>query len=281
MAVDAAASRHWADWRSPDFARLDRARAIAVLPVAAIEQHGPHLPQTVDADLAHGIVEAALPHLPPELPALFLPPLSIGYSPEHLGFAGTLSLKADTVLRLWGDVAESVAASGLRRLLLLNIHGGNVGLLDVAARDWRQRLGLTVVSSSWFNWPLIGPDGEDVSARFSAAEHRFGVHAGQIETAMMLALRPERVDMAAARDFASSSQRRAALCPLLGDGRSAKLAWMAQELNPAGATGHAAAARAEDGRAVLDAAGRALARLLVDFDRWGAAMADAPDTAAG
>ena len=261
-------SRHWADWVSADFAQLDKARAIAVLPVAAIEQHGPHLPLSVDADLAAGIVAAALPHLPATLPALFLPVQAIGYSPEHLGFAGTLSLRAHTVLHLWGELAECVAATGVRRLLLFNTHGGNVGLLDVAARDWRTRLGLTVFHTSWFNLPLIGADGEDVRQRFSAHEHRFGAHAGQIETAMMLALRPERVRMAAAARFHSASEERAARWPLLGDGRSAKLAWAAEDYNPQGAVGDAAAARAEDGQALIDAAGRALAQLLVEFDGW-------------
>lgn len=250
-----------------DFAALDLTRTIAVLPLGATEQHGPHLPLSVDSDLARGIADACTPHLPAELPALFLPLQPVGYSPEHADFAGTLSLKAETVIRLWTDIAESVAASGVRKLLLFNTHGGNVGLLDVVARDWRQRLGLLVYGVSWFNLPLTAPDGSDVMARFSAAEQRFGVHGGQIETAMMLALAPERVRRAEARDFASSAQARARDFAILGNGRSAKLAWAAQDLNPAGAAGNAVAATPEDGQALIDAAGRALARVLVEIDR--------------
>ena len=110
--------RHWQDLTAPEFAALDRARTIAVLPVAATEQHGPHLPLSVDADIARGVIDAALPHLPADLPVLFLPPQVVGFSPEHTAFAGTLTLKADTLMRLWTELAESVAAAGVpvRRL---------------------------------------------------------------------------------------------------------------------------------------------------------------------
>lgn len=259
--------RFWHDLATTDFAALPLERTIAVLPVAATEQHGPHLPLSVDADLAHGIIDTALPHLPPELPVLFLPAQDIGYSPEHTAFAGTLTLKAETVIRLWTEIAESVAASGVRKLLIFNTHGGNVGLLDVVARDLRARLGLLVYTASWFNLPLRGAGGEDVGMRFSADEHRFGVHGGQIETAMMRALKPGRVRMQAAQDFHSASRDRAAAFPILGNGRSAKLAWAAQDYNPAGAMGNAVAATAEDGRALLESAGSALAQLLIEIDR--------------
>ncbi|MCY7369770.1 MAG: creatininase family protein [Polaromonas sp.] len=258
--------RFWADLKSPDFARLDRTRAIAVLPVAAIEQHGPHLPLSVDAALVDGVVAAALVHLPADLPVLFLPTQAVGFSPEHSAFAGTLSLKADTVLRLWTELAESVAASGVKKMLLLNSHGGQVGLLDVVARDLRARLGMLVYSTSWFNLPLPDSQGGSVAERFSPHEHRFGIHAGEIETSMMLALQPERVDMAQAQNFASSAQQRFEKFSLLGDGRSAKLAWQMQDYNAHGAAGNAAAATAEKGRDVLDAAGRSLAQLLVEID---------------
>ena len=260
-------ARYWADLTTTDFAQLDLARTIAVLPVGAVEQHGPHLPLSVDADLVDGIVRAALPHLASDAPVLFLPTLALGYSPEHAAFAGTLTLKADTVLRLWTDVAESVAASGVRKLVLFNAHGGQVSLMDVAARDWRARLGMLVYSVSWFNLPLRTPEGEDINARFAPAEHRFGIHAGQIETAMMLALKPERVQMDRAEHFHSSSEWRAQHFPILGNGRSAKLAWQIQDYHPSGAVGNAAAATPEDGHALVQAAGRALAGLLAEVDR--------------
>lgn len=260
-------SRFWADLATTDFAALDRARAIAVLPVAATEQHGPHLPLSVDADLVDGVVQACLPHLPADLPALFLPTQTVGFSPEHAAFAGTLTLKADTLIHLWTDMAESVAASGVKKLVFFNSHGGQVGLMDVVARDLRARLGMLVYSVSWFNLPLLDAAGQEVNALFSAQEHRFGVHAGDVETSMMLALRPERVRMAAAQNFHSTSQDRAVNFPILGNGKSAKLAWQMQDYNPHGAAGNAMAATADKGQALLQAAGRSLARLLDEMDR--------------
>ena len=262
-----AAARYWSDLSTADFASLDRARAIAVLPVAATEQHGPHLPLSVDTDIVDGVVAAALPHIAPDLPALFLPTQAVGFSPEHTRFAGTLTLKAETLMRVWTEIGECVAASGVRKLVLFNSHGGQVGALDLVARDLRARLGLLVYSVNWFHLPLLDAQGQDVNARFSAEEHRFGIHAGDVETSLMLALRPGRVRMERAGYFRSSSQDRAERFATLGNGKSAKLGWMMQDYNPEGAVGHAAAATAEKGHALLDAAGRALARLLEEIDQ--------------
>jgi creatinine amidohydrolase len=262
-------SRYWADWTTRDFAQAQThgtlENTIAVLPVAATEQHGPHLPLNVDSALVDGVVAAALAYLPVDVPALFLPTQAVGLSPEHAAFAGTLTLKSETVIRLWTDIGESVAASGVKKLVLLNSHGGQVGVMDIVARDLRARLGLLVYSVNWFGLPLVGPQGEDVNALFSAHEHRFGIHAGDIETSMMLALHPAQVDMAQAQNFASTSETRAQQFAILGNGKSAKLGWQIQDYNPAGAVGNAAAATADKGRAVLDAAGRALAQLLAEI----------------
>ena len=266
-AAQAASIRFWADLKSPDFASLDLARCIAVLPVAAIEQHGPHLPLNVDATLADGVVQATLPHLQADFPVLFLPTQSIGFSPEHTAFAGTLTLKAVTVIHLWTEIAESVAATGVKKLVLLNSHGGQVGMLDIVARDLRARLGMLVYSVNWFNLPLVGENGQLVNELFSAEEHRFGIHAGDIETSMMLALKPDQVDMTKAQDFHSSSKDRAQKFAILGDGKSAKLAWQMQDYNAQGAAGNASAATADKGRAVLGAAGRSLAKLLGEIDQ--------------
>ena len=271
-------SRFWADLCTRDFAQLDPARTIAVLPVAATEQHGPHLPLSVDSVLADGIVAASLPHLAPELRVLFLPTQAVGLSPEHARFPGTLTLKTETVLRLWTDIGESVAAAGVRKLLLFNSHGGQVSVLDLVARDLRARLNLLVYSCSWFNLPLHDASGHDLNALFSAEEHRFGIHGGEIETSMMLALAPQRVQMDQARHFASTAQARAQQFPILGNGRSAKLGWQTQDYHPAGAVGNAAAATAAKGEALVQAAGRALAQLLAELDRLPlSTLVDQPD----
>lgn len=260
-------ARYWSDLSTADFATVDKARAIAVLPLAATEQHGPHLPLSVDTDIVNGVIAAALPHLAADLPALFLPTQAVGFSPEHTRFAGTLTLKAETLIRVWTELGECVAASGVRKLVLLNSHGGQVGALDLVARDLRARLGLLVYSVNWFNLPLTDAQGHDVNALFSADEHRFGIHAGDVETSMMRALRPQCVRMERAEYFRSTSQDRAERFVTLGNGRSAKLGWMMQDYNANGAVGNAAAATAEKGHALLDAAGRALARLLTEIDQ--------------
>ena len=271
-------SRFWADLCTRDFAQLDPARTIAVLPVAATEQHGPHLPLSVDSVLADGIVAASLPHLAPELSVLFLPTQAVGLSPEHARFPGTLTLKTETVLRLWTDIGESVAAAGVRKLLLFNSHGGQVSVLDLVARDLRARLNLLVYSCSWFNLPLHDAQGQDLNALFSAEEHRFGIHGGEIETSMMLALAPQRVQMDQARHFASTAQARAQQFPILGNGHSAKLGWQTQDYHPAGAVGHAAAATASKGEMLVQAAGRSLAQLLAELDRLPlSTLVDQPD----
>ncbi|MCB1980151.1 MAG: creatininase family protein, partial [Burkholderiaceae bacterium] len=225
-------SRFWSDLGTRDFAKLAASaaleRTVAVLPVAATEQHGPHLPVAVDAAILQGVIEAALPHLPADLPVLFLPPQNVGLSPEHIRFPGTLTLEPATLIALWTQLGESVARAGIRKLLLFNSHGGQVSVMDIVARELRARCGLLVYSASWFSLPLPG----DVSARFGADEHRFGIHAGAIETSMMLHLAPQRVRMDQAQNFHSSAQDRAARFPLLGNGRSAKLGWQMQDYHP-------------------------------------------------
>jgi creatinine amidohydrolase len=260
----------WSDLNTQDFASLNKSRAIAVLPLAATEQHGPHLPLSVDTDIVNGVVRIAMPILKeaaPDLPVYFLPTQAIGLSPEHAAFPGTLTLKPETLMRLWTDIAESVNAAGIHKLVLFNAHGGHVGAMDVVSRDLRARLGMLVYSVSWYQLPLLNAEGKDLNALFSDHEHRFGVHAGEVETSVMLALKPESVQMDKAQNFQSTSEERAAKFSILGNGKSAKLAWQMQDYNAAGAAGNATAATAAKGQALLDAAGRSLAQLLVEIDQ--------------
>ena len=261
--------RFWANCSTAYFQALQANGAIqetiAVFPVAATEQHGPHLPLKVDSAIVDGVIAAALPYLSTDVPALFLPTQAVGFSPEHDRFPGTLTLKAETVLRLWTDVGDSVAASGIKKMVLFNSHGGQANFMDIVARDLRSRLGLMVFSVNWYGLPLAGPQGEDVNALFSEHEHRFGIHAGDIETSMMLALSPQHVEMQHAKKFASASETRAQQFSIVGNGKSAKLAWQMQDYNAAGAVGNAAVATKEKGEKVIDAAGRALAMLLAQI----------------
>ena len=269
--MSAPTSHLWQDWHSPALAaylaNLSAAgrlhEAVAVLPIAATEQHGPHLPLCVDSAIAQALCDAARAALPAAAPIWFLPAQNIGLSPEHSSFAGTLSLRPETALALWQDIAAGVAACGIRKLLIFNSHGGHVGLMDVAARQIRAQHGMAVWHSSWFNLPLAAA----TQALFSAEEHRFGIHAGQIETALMLHIAPDLADMAQAQHFASSSQTRAKKWPILGNGRSAKLGWQMQDYNPQGAAGDAAAATAAQGQALLQDASAQLLQLLGEISR--------------
>ena len=262
-------SHFWSDLTTRQFTQLaaskDIAQVVAVLPVAATEQHGPHLPVSVDTALVDGVVNASLSHLahlPADLPVLFLPTQSIGKSNEHIRFPGTLTLSAQTVISLWMDIGASVARSGIKKLVLLNSHGGQASIIDIVARDLRTEHDLIVYSANWYNLPL----GDAVMGLFPASEHRFGIHAGDIETSMMLALEEKSgikgIDMSQAQHFHSTSQDRAAKYPVLGNGSSAKLGWQMQDYNLMGAAGNAAAATAAKGHALINAAGLQLANLL-------------------
>jgi creatinine amidohydrolase len=251
-------THRWDGLRSPQFKTVDASRAVAVLPLGATEQHGPHLPLSVDTVLVEGVVNAALPHLSAQDPVWVLPTQALGLSTEHQAFEGTLTLSPETVIALWCEIGASVARAGFKKMLMFNAHGGNVGLMDVVARELRAQHGLLVYSSSWYNLPLD----EAALAQFSAHEHRFGIHGGEIETSMMLALAPDLVDMSQAQNFTSSSQERAQRYPVLGNGKSAKLGWHIQDYNPSGAVGNAGAATAAKGQALVKSAGEQLAVLL-------------------
>ena len=260
----------WSDLNTHDFAGMDKSRAVAVLPVAATEQHGPHLPLSVDTDIVNAVIARSVSVLQiqaPSLPVYFLPTQAVGLSPEHAAFAGTLTLKPETLIRLWTDIAESVKAAGIHKLVLFNAHGGHVGAMDVVARDLRARLGMLVYSVNWYQLPLLDAEGRDLNALFSDHEHRFGVHAGDVETSVMLALKPHAVRMDKAQNFKSTSEQRAAKFPILGNGKSAKLAWQMQDYNAMGAAGNAAAANVEKGQAMLAAAGQSLAQLFMEIDQ--------------
>lgn len=264
-ALQAWPSRRWADVSARDFALAQRsglaAQTVAILPVGAVEQHGPHLPLKVDTALVEGVVDAALPLMAADVPALVLPTQAIGLSLEHQDYAGTLSLSPATLLAVWTELGVCVARAGVKKLLIFNAHGGNVSSMDIVARQLRMQCGLLVYHSSWFNLPQ--PAG--VNEAFSAHEHRFGVHGGETETSMMLHLAPELVRMEHARNFASSSEVRARQFPILGNGKSAKLGWAMQDYNPQGAAGNAAAADAQRGQALVQGAAASLAQLCAEI----------------
>ncbi|HEX4504613.1 MAG TPA: creatininase family protein, partial [Alphaproteobacteria bacterium] len=134
----------WADLATTDFAGGALKDALAILPVAAVEQHGPHLPLSTDVIINQGVIDAACALLAPDLPVVVLPMQAVGTSHEHLAFPGTLSLDAATLLKLWTAIGEGVARAGIRKLLIFNSHGGQTGLPEIVATDLRARLGMIV-----------------------------------------------------------------------------------------------------------------------------------------
>ncbi len=253
--------RYWQEMTTAEFAALDVERLIAVLPVAAIEQHGPHLPISVDATLNQGILRCALEIMPPELPVSILPMLPIGKSPEHQGFPGTLSLRAETLIRLWTEIGESVARMGVRKLLIFNSHGGQPEIMNIVALDLRIRLKMLVVKLNWFG-PGI-PKG-----LFSSAEEQHGIHAGAIETSMMLYLDPEHVQMDKAANFRSSRQDYQQDYLFYRPKSGVGFGWAAQDLNPSGACGDITEATADKGKQLVDHAARILVQVLEEMDRY-------------
>jgi creatinine amidohydrolase len=254
--------RLWQDMTSAEFGALDAARVIAVLPVGAIEQHGPHLPVATDACINQAIVARALELLPDEVPVTVLPMLPVGKSDEHLAFPGTLTLSAGTLARLWTEIGESVARAGVRKLVLCNSHGGQPQVMEIVARDLRVRLGMVVVAYSWYAAGI--PPG-----LFAPDEVRDGIHAGAIETSIMLHLRPDLVHMDRAANFVPLMRTlRDDGHRLLSPTGPGKLAWQAQDLHPSGAAGDATDADAGRGRQLVEHAARALADLLIEVDRF-------------
>ena len=259
----------WQDLTSPEFAGLDPEATVAVLPVGAIEQHGPHLPVAVDTCIVDGIVRAVLALLPPGAPVLILPTTAVGKSNEHIDFPGTLTLSADTLTRVWYEIGTSVRRAGVRKLLLLNSHGGQPQVMQIVARELRIDHQMLVVAANWFSWGM--PDG-----LFDSAELRHGIHGGTVETAMMLALRPDLVDGAAAADFVPVTVADDLDCPRLRALGAAGLGWQAQDLNPEGACGDATRATAEKGRAVLDHVSDRFVELLTEVHRFDLKRLDNP-----
>ena len=257
-------ARDWADLCAPDFAALDSQRTVAVLATAAVEQHGPHLPVGTDTLIAEGMLAEARGLCPDDLDLLILPVQAVGKSNEHLWAAGTLTLTAETALRAWGEIGASVARAGLRKVVVVNSHGGNLDLVSILSRELRVRHGMLAVKTQWASFGA--PKG-----LFSDREETFGIHGGDRETSLMLHFRPDTVDMGAARDFASTAET--ATVPPIGP---TSAGWIASDLNPHGVVGEAHRATAEKGAALA----RHQAAGFVDLCHAVAGMA-APDAPTG
>jgi creatinine amidohydrolase len=253
--------RDWMEMTWQDVAGAATGRWIAVLPLAAVEQHGPHLPLGVDTFIAEAYLARVRPLLPEDLPVTFLPVQRIGVSAEHLSYPGTLTFSAATAIAAWTELAESLARSGLRKLVLVTSHGGNVAAMELVARDLRARLGMLAVTVGWHRFGY--PDGT-----FSGEEKKHGIHGGDIETSLMLAAMPGSVRMEKASQATPETIAMAREFKWLGAYRPAGFAWMTQDLHPSGAVGDATLGSGEKGEAALAHGAKAFVELLHEVDRF-------------
>jgi creatinine amidohydrolase len=253
--------RDWTDIHWPDIDRAEAARWIAVLPLAATEQHGPHLPLETDVLIGEAYLARVRELLPPTIPATFLPIQPIGISTEHTDYPGTLTLPTEVALRAWMALGESVARAGIRKLVMVTSHGGNSAAMMLVAQDLRAQHGLLAVTTSWSRFGV--PDG-----LFSAEELRHGIHGGAVETSIMLARYPQTVRQQAIADFRPASIAIEKEFRWLSTQRPAPFAWQAQDLHESGAAGDATKGSAEKGEKLLDHGARAFCELLADVDNF-------------
>ncbi len=234
---------------------------IAILPLGATEQHGPHLPPETDSIIAAGIAERLARRLGRPKTFRFLPVEEVGYSPEHLGLPGTRSLAYGEAVERWIGIAEAARAAGIRKFVMLNAHGGNSALMTIVATEMRVRHCMLAVATSWtrFGYP---------TGLVSEEERAIGIHGGFVETSVMLALRPDLVDMAQARDFPSAQSRFIRDFAHLRAYGPHAFGWKMADLSPAGVVGNAAAATAQAGERILEHAVEGLAQLLADVERF-------------
>ncbi len=253
--------RRWQEMTTEEFRSLDAVRVIAILPVAAIEQHGPHLPVEVDARINEGVLARTLELLPAELPVTVLPALPVGKSNEHTAFPGTLSLSAETLIRLWTEIGDSVARAGVRKMVIFNSHGGQPQVADIVARDLRVRHAMFVVTAH--SYALGKPPG-----LFPDEELTHGIHGGTVETSIMLHLRRDLVNMDKAQNFVPLSVPMAREYEMLTPEGKVGFGWQTQDLNPHGACGNAAAADPARGAQLVDHYARRFVQLLREIDRF-------------
>ena len=252
---------HWTEMDPAVVAAADTGRWIAVLPVAATEQHGPHLPPSTDSDIARAMVAVTIASLPDDLPVTFLPVEEVGWSAEHGTTPGTMSAQPGALADRWMAIARDVHALGIHKLVIVSSHGGNTPVADIVTLRARAELGLLCVATAWsrFGYP------QDL---FSDDEVRFGIHGGDIETSIMLAHRPDTVAMDKADNFGSLQQVLARDMTHLRAYGPHRFGWMMHDLNARGVAGNAAAATAAKGRATLDHQSAGFIELLRDVDRF-------------
>ena len=253
--------RHWVEMTTRDFQETDMSAAIAILPVAAIEQHGPHLPVEVDAAINRGVLSRALELTPADLPVTVLPAMPVGKSNEHISYPGTLTLSAETLIHLWTEIGESVARAGVRKMVLFNSHGGQPQIADIVARELRVRRSMFVVTCG--TYALGRPPG-----LFPDSELKHGIHGGSVETSIMMHLCPDLVRREHLADFRPRSLDMEGEYEILTPEGRVGFGWETQDLSEPGACGNALDADADRGRQLVEYSARRFIKLLDEIHRY-------------
>jgi creatinine amidohydrolase len=250
----------WNDFSANDFHGLDPMKTIAIFPVAAIEQHGPHLPVGTDTIINQGHLDLLVSRAPADLDIRILPVQAVGKSNEHTWQHGTISGTATNLIEAWTQIGLEIARTGIRKVVFVNSHGGNVSMLDIIARELRVQRGMLSVKTGWSHfWP------KDI---YSDIENRFGIHGGDSETSLVLHFRPELVNRDKLQDFPSVAQRDEQAYKYLRPTGMLSYAWVASDINPLGAAGEAHLATADKGRITAETAVDGFIDLLREVERY-------------
>ena len=247
-------------------AKLPKERAVVVLPIASIEQHGPHLPIYTDSIIVQKVLDRTLALLPEDFPVWILPLLPYGKSNEHTGFAGTVTLTSETLIRVLKEIGVSVARSGFRRWAILNGHGGNTEIIDFVIRDIREQTGLLVFALHLY-LRIATP-----SAGLTEAEKVYGIHAGDVETSILLRCRPDLVQRELAPASLPTHLQNLKHPPFTGP---LTFAWLTQDITATGVLGDATAADPAKGERFLSDAATETADLLREIVNFHFAEPDA------
>ena len=251
-------AHQWSALSDADVAAVASRDPVVVLPLAATEQHGPHLPLSTDVDIGMGLLTEAFRRLPEGGEVWALPPATVGASQEHARFPGTLSVTTAELTETIVERGTALAAAGVRRLVLSNSHGGNRYAMDAAGLSLRAERDLLVVKA---NYPRFE---RPAGVELPESEWRHGLHGGAIETAMMLHLRPDLVRVEAAANFVSLGGDLERTLRHVGPEGRAPFSWLASDLNPEGVVGNATLATAAMGARFVEHYGRVLADVILD-----------------
>ncbi|MGF1577176.1 MAG: creatininase family protein [Cyanophyceae cyanobacterium] len=238
----------------------DKANTVIVQPVAAIEQHGPHLPLVVDSAIGTAVIGRAMEKLEPGIPAYVLPTQCYGKSNEHWHFPGTIALSAQTLISVLSEVAESIYRAGFRKLVFINSHGGQPQVLEIVARDLHQKYEdfLLFPIAAW----RVPNNGDQL---FTAKEREFGIHGGDGETSIMLHILGDQVRMEKA---VCEYPQQLPTDSLLSMEGQMPFAWVTRDLTQSGVLGDATVATAEKGRLVVESLADGWVHLIKDIHRF-------------